>query len=212
MAVLITSMSAMVRERIPEPGVKTLASQPLASPADADAQRLTAAIARGEEAAFREFYDRYQDRLFRFALVLGKGDEHLAHEVVQAAFLTAASKLRRVESEEHLWNWLARVARQHLGKLWRQLRRDSPIVGVEHLPESPQASEPEPVLEQNLDAALLSLPAEDRQLVEWFYFDGLSHKVIAEKLSATPKAVSCRLERVRARLRALVAQKGPDEI
>src|SRR5213595_3596676 len=95
---------------------------------DLAALRLSAAVARGDEAAFRELYDLYRARLFRFALVVGRGDETLAHDTVQNSFLTAAAKLRTVESEEHLWNWLARVARQHLAKAWRQRQRDSALV------------------------------------------------------------------------------------
>jgi RNA polymerase sigma factor (sigma-70 family) len=52
---------------------------------------------------------------------------------------------------------------------------------------------------------LLALTADERQLIEWFYFDGLSHKEIAGQLGATSKAVSSRLERARSRLRALLA-------
>ena len=181
--------------------------QPSVARADAEARSLAAAIARGNEAAFRELYDRYRERLFRFALVLGRGDELLAQETVQSVFVTAAAKLRRVESEEHLWNWLARVARQQLAKTWRQRQRDSTIIGVAELSQCAEAREPDSVLEEYLDAALLALGTEDRQLIEWFYFDGLSQKEIAERLSATPKAISSRLERARAKLRSLLTRK-----
>ena len=83
-------------------------------------------------------YDRYHKRLFRFALALARGEETLAHETVQSTFLTAARKLRRAQNEEHLWNWLANVARQHLGKAWRQRRRDTVMVSVADVPESPE--------------------------------------------------------------------------
>ncbi len=154
-----------------------------------------------------ELYDAYHGRLFRFALALGRGDESLARDAVQSVFLAAAAKLRRVESEAHLWNWLARVARQHLARAWRQQRRDAPVMGVADLPECPDAGEPDSFLEESLDAALLAMDAEERQLIEWFYFDGLGHKEIAVRLDATPKAVSSRLERARARLRSLLTQK-----
>jgi RNA polymerase sigma factor (sigma-70 family) len=51
------------------------------------------------------------------------------------------------------------------------------------------------------------MPGDEREMVEWFYFDRLSHKEIAERLDATPKAVSSRLERARAKLRAAIAQR-----
>lgn len=174
---------------------------------DADARRIARAVARGDEAAFRELYDLYRDRLFRLAAVLGQGDDTLAHEIVQSVMLTAARKLKPVESEAHLWNWLARVARQHLGKIGRQQRRSPTLVELSEWPDSAAPTESDSVLEENLDAALLELETEDRQVVEWFYFDGLSHKDIAERQQATPKAVSSRLERARAKLRLLMNRR-----
>jgi RNA polymerase sigma-70 factor (ECF subfamily) len=208
MTILIPAMPLPVCNQAREPNVKAL---PLPEPspgADAVARRITAGVARGEDGAFRELYDRYQNRLLRLTLVLGRGDESLAHETVQLVFLAAASKLRRVESEAHLWNWLARVARQQIGKAWRQRGRDSAVISVAELPEGPAACESDSELEEKLDAALLATEAEERQLIEWFYFDGLSHKEIAERLSTTPKAISSRLERTRAKLRALLAQSS----
>jgi RNA polymerase sigma-70 factor (ECF subfamily) len=176
------------------------------STADDEARRLAIAIGRGDEAAFRELYDRFHERLFRFALVLGHGDALLADETVQSTFVTAAANLRRVESEEHLWNWLARIARQHLGKALRQRRRDASLVDVVDVLDRALPHEPDTVLEEKLDAALLAMEPEERQLMEWFYFDELSHKEIAERLGATPKAVSSRLERARVRLRSWLAR------
>ncbi len=172
--------------------------------ADIAARRLVTAIARGDETAFGEFYASFQPRLFRFALVIARGEELLAHDAVQAAFLTAARKLRRVESAEHLWNWLARVVRQHLSKSWRQKQREAAIIGMADLPDCEDKSDS--VLEACLDGALQSMNTDERELLEWFYFDQLSHKEIADRLEATPKSVSSRLERTRAKLRAVLTQ------
>src|SRR5437763_756458 len=133
MTSLITSTPFPVRERASHPTVKAPDSQTSRSSADATARSLAAGIARGDEAAFQELYDGYRERLFRFALVLGYGDETLAHETVQSVFVTAAAKLRRAESADHLWNWLARVARQQLAKTWRERQRESAFVGVANL-------------------------------------------------------------------------------
>jgi DNA-directed RNA polymerase specialized sigma24 family protein len=79
---------------MPRLTVETARLQPGRPVADADARRLASAIARGDDAAFAEFYGRYQQRLLRFALVLANGDETLAQDAVQAAFLTAAARCR----------------------------------------------------------------------------------------------------------------------
>jgi len=177
------------------------------SNADTEARALAAAVGRAEEGAFRQLYDRYHQRLFRLALLLAQGDELLAQDTAQAVWVTAAAKLRGVESEAHLWNWLARVARQHLAKAWRQQSRDFAVVGLADLPESAEADRSDALLEEYLDAALQAMEGEERVIIEWFYFDGLSQKEIAVQLNLTPKAVSSRLERARAKLRAAVARQ-----
>ena len=201
-----TTMSLFIRERAQVQTAEPSGVPPAASGADAAAGRLAAAVARGDEAAFRQLYDAYQRRLFRLALVLGRGDEPLAQDVVQAVFVTAAKKLRRAESEAHLWNWLARVARQHLAKTWRQQRRNPALVGMAELPDCADGAASDATLENSLDAALLAMEAEDRQLIEQFYFDRLSHREIAGHLGVTPKAVYSRLERAREKLRLLIAR------
>jgi RNA polymerase sigma-70 factor (ECF subfamily) len=207
MTVSTMSMPLLIKEQISRPVVEASTEPSTASEADTEARRLAAAVARGDEEAFRTLYDRYHQRLFRLAVVLGHGDESLAHDAVQSAFVTAARKLRRADSEEHLWNWLARVARQQFSHAWRRQQRDSTVVAIEPLPDYPAAAEPDSLLEEVLDASLTSMEPEERQLVELFYFDRLSQKEIAERLNTTPKAISSKLERTREKLRALIKRK-----
>ena len=207
MTATTTSMPLLIREQTPHPTVENSSGQ-TASAADSEARQIAAAIGRGDEAAFRTLYDRYYQRLFRFALVLARGDESLAQDTVQSAFITAAKKLRRADGEEHLWNWLARVARQQSARAWRKRRRDPAMANAEMLPEDcPAMAQPDSFLEEALDGVLKSLEAEERQLIQVFYFDRLSQKEIAEQLGTTPKAVSSRLERAREKLRALIKRK-----
>jgi RNA polymerase sigma-70 factor (ECF subfamily) len=207
MMVATTSMALPADDQTAIPATAAGGGQVSSPVADAQARALAIAVGRGDEAAFRQLYDHYHERLFRLLVVIGRGDEALAHDLVQSVMLTAAAKLKPVESEEHLWNWLARVARQHLSKARRQRRREPELVTLAELPEPAGAVEPEAVLEEGLDAALLALETEDRQAVEWFYFEGLSHKEIAERVGGTPKAVSSRLERARAKLRSLLTRR-----
>jgi RNA polymerase sigma factor (sigma-70 family) len=206
MIVLSSSMS------IPLSDATRLMKESAANPADdAQARQISAALGKGNEAAFNQLYDRYHGRLFRLALALGHGDDTLAHETAHAALLTAAAKLKAVESEEHLWNWLARAARQHLSKDRRRQQRHPQPARLENLPHPAENATTESALDNSIDMALLALEPEDRQVVEWFYFDGLSHKEIAARLAATVKAVSSRLERARAKLRLLLAKERSHE-
>lgn len=206
MTVSTPSIPLLIPEQTAHPTVEVSNGQ-AASAADAEARALAVAIGRGDETAFRTLYERYHQRLFRLAFVLSHGDDSLAHDAVQSAFVTAARKLRQTDSEEHLWNWLARITRQQMAKAWRKRRRDLKIVTVEKLPDCPATMEPDSALEEVLDASLKTMEPEDRQLIENFYFDCLSQKEIARRLGVTPKAVSSRLERAREKLRFLIKRR-----
>ncbi|MBU6410833.1 MAG: sigma-70 family RNA polymerase sigma factor, partial [Verrucomicrobia bacterium] len=97
--------------------------------------------------------------------------------------------------------------RQQLAKSRRLRRRDSAVVAMADLPEPPDAVETDSALEENLDAALRAMEPEERQLIQRFYFDRLSHKEMAHELNVTPKAVSSRLERARAKLRSALIRR-----
>jgi RNA polymerase sigma-70 factor, ECF subfamily len=207
MTVAANSIPLFVPEPIPNPTVEASSIQPVSSGDDDEAQQMSAAVARGDAAAFQRLYDGYHGRLLRFTLVLARGDELLARDTVQSVFVTAAAKLRRVESADHLWNWLARIARQQLSKAWRRKQQETTIVGMAELPDFLPDEASDSLLEECLDSSLSALTAEEQQLVEWFYFDGLSHKEIAERLETTSKAVSSQLERTRAKLRSFISRK-----
>jgi RNA polymerase sigma-70 factor (ECF subfamily) len=185
--------------------------QPLPSAADAAAQLLSSRIAAGDEAAMQELYDDYAPRLRRFVLALSRGDETLADEIAQAAMLTAAGKLRRVESEAHLWNWLARVARQHLGKAWRKQRRDQSLLPLDGRTEIAAEAAAERKLETALERAMKTLEADEQTLLHLFYEDRMSQQDIASHLGTTAKAVAGRLDRLREKLRKKISEGLRDE-
>lgn len=202
--VLTTTLSIPSMAQTPSTAAGAGHSPSTASDPNATARRLSAGVARGNEAAFREFYDAYCGRVFRLAFVLARGNDLLAQDAVQSAFLTAAARLPAVKTEEHLWNWLALITRQHLAKAWRKQQRDAKWVDTTGLPDDPEPPAPDKFLGDCLNVALQSMETGDREILEWFYFDGLSQKDIAEKFGGTPKAVSSRLERARAKLRAAI--------
>jgi len=109
MTVSSITMSLPLKARIPRQTVETASLPSSQAVTNADARRLAAAVARGDEAAFRDFYEHYHGRLLRFALVLAHGNETLAHDAVQAAFVTAAKNFA-------MW-----PARNICGTGWRAL-------------------------------------------------------------------------------------------
>ena len=61
-----------------------------------DIRALTLAIRRGDAAAFARFYDLYSFRLYRFLLVLARGDENTARRGLPGRHDQAGETIRGV--------------------------------------------------------------------------------------------------------------------
>jgi len=175
---------------------------------------LTAGMARSDEAAFRTFFGLYFQRLLRYLLVMAHGDEELAREALQLTLVRVARHVRKFDTEEAFWSWLAvlahsslvderRKSRRYLSFLTRWFeQKESPT------PVVPQA---EDQLADCLTATLSALPDEDRSLIARKYFEGESVREIATALDLSEKAVESRLTRIRARLKSLILERLKDE-
>ncbi len=176
-----------------------------ARPAKATIGMLSQAMKEGEEWAFREFHRRYFDRLYRLALVLTRGDESVARDVVQDAACRVVRYVRRFEEEEAIWCWLTALVRSSVRDAGRKQRRYWRLLAdyaARWLPILvPGAPDPDRLLEQTLMACLSDLEATDRALVEGKYLARLSVRALAERHGLTEKAVEGRLTRARRQLR-----------
>jgi len=166
---------------------------------------LTTRMAAGEEEAFSQFHDGYCDRLFRYLIVLCRGDEELARDLLQVTLLKVVRSIRHFSDEAPFWNWLAAIARNSFLDFARKMRRRpqfEPILETSYAASS--ANEEDPQLVAALEKALGELPNEERTLIESFYFESGSYSSLAVQQNISPKAVESRLGRVRQKLRQAI--------
>ena len=178
-----------------------LAAMPaeIAQAADGAAQ-LSVRLVAGEEAAWTEFHAQTFDRLLRYLLTAAHGDEDAAREALQAAYVKCVRHVRRFETEEAMWGWLAQIARGCLIDLARRRGRYAALLG--RLAEEPAPGESTPPASDDLlTASLAQLAPAERALLEARYTTGQPIAEIAAALGTTPKAVESRLARLRTRLR-----------
>ena len=168
---------------------------------------LTQKVAAGDDSAAQEFFEAYCDRIFRYALVVTRGNEDLAREVLSATMIKAARYMRPLSSDEDIWRWLTRIARSQFVDHCRKTRRTVPLVSSDDVLTQTSALNPDSTLGDALNEALNELPAEERELVERFYVDDVSQAALAEDIHSTRKAVESRLARIRRKLRAAILQK-----
>ena len=168
---------------------------------------LTQRIVAGDESAAANFFNRYFDRLFRYLLVVAHGNEDLAREALSDAFIKAARHMKPMRSEEDIWRWLTRIARTSLIDHCRKGQRRIVIVFSDEPPPETSAPEPANELSDALNECLVELPAEDREIVERFYFEDQTQDALAAETQSTRKAIESKLARIRQKLRAALLKK-----
>lgn len=177
---------------------------------------LTRRMRAGDEAAYREFYFAYHDRLFRYLLVVAAGDLEAAEEALAATLLRVVRYIKVFEEEKILWSWLTVLARSAYHDQTRKRRRYLAL--LDRFKRHPQLEAPGPQSEAAdlrliaaLEGGLAALPDDERQLVEWKYFEHRAVRDIAADLQSSEKAVESRLVRIRRKLKDMLIEGLKDE-
>jgi RNA polymerase sigma-70 factor, ECF subfamily len=167
-----------------------------------DIQALTRAVRRGDADAFSRFYDLYSFRLYKFLLVLARGDEHEAREACQAVFIKLTRRCDAFDEERRLWAWLCVLARNTFIDQCRSRQRLNRFVSLDELSAEPNGHvRPEHRLSEILREALAALPPDERELLQAAYVDKRSLRELADEAGQTYKAVESRLGRLRLKLK-----------
>ncbi len=170
-------------------------------------------IARSQENALSELYDRYSRLVFSVALNT-LSDSGRAEEVTQDVFERVWEKARTYSAEQgRVVTWLTSIARHRSIDLFRQFRsrhEDLQIAWQEaemvDLPDG-QNVEWEVDLaqrQQRIRRAVALLPADQKQAVAMAFFQGLSHPEIAAALGEPLGTVKTRIRLGMQKLRNLL--------
>jgi RNA polymerase sigma-70 factor (ECF subfamily) len=191
----------------------------------ADLVHVDRAVARrilgGDEAAFRELFDRFFPRLYRFALARLGGDADTARDVVQQTFCNAIERLDGYRGEAALYTWFCQICRNVIADHFRRKGPGSQrVVLLEDQPNAraileslaaPASDEPETgawrmQVRRLVEATLDALPGNYGEVLEWKYLDGESVAEIARRLDLGPKAAESQLQRAREAFRAAIEE------
>lgn len=176
-----------------------------------DIPALTASIRAGDENAFREFHRLYFDRLYRFLVVVARGNEDEARDALQETLLRVVRYARKFECEEVFWSWLKTVARSAARDGGRKQSRYLGLLRnfTLHWQNSGQSptSPAEAELADLLEEALEELNPEERSIIEGKYLQGFTIRELAADSGLTEKAVESRLLRLRQQVRKTILRK-----
>src|SRR3984957_10367166 len=150
---------------------------------------------------FTEFYQRSRDGCLR-AVLVSVGDQDTAQDVVDEAFARAWASWRTVSRHPAPAAWVVRTALNASISRWRRRRREVPVADLALVADRPAgggaaASSVDP----RIMAALLRLPARQRQVVALRLFLDLDTAGTARVLGIAPGTVQAHLGRAMAALR-----------
>ena len=178
---------------------------------------LVEATLSGNRQAFGALVERYQDRLFNTLVrVLGSPDD--ASEVLQDAFVQAYTKLETFRGSSQFYTWMYRVALNMACSYRRRNKRRYDEQSVEQIRELSgaepvdQSLPPEQLamrVEQTelVQAALLEISEEHRQILVLREMEDCSYEAIAEILDLPVGTVRSRLFRARLQLKERLENK-----
>jgi RNA polymerase sigma factor (sigma-70 family) len=181
-------------------------------------EALVALVARGDEGALGELYDRVGRIAYGLAVRVLR-DERLAEDAVQEGFLAvwrSAATFRAERAKASTWI-LTLVHRRAVDLVRREERRRTEPLGDE-MPAVPgEVAEPPDEAawlrfeRERVQAALRQLPDAQREALELAYYGGFSQSELAQRLGVPLGTIKSRMFSGLARLRELLDESSQEE-
>lgn len=154
-----------------------------------DDRDLLQRVAGRDEAAFRRLYERFGDRVFRYALSLLR-NRHLAEEVCQETMIAIWNGAGRFAGRSQVSTWIFGIVRNQAFGLRRREDRGARRPD----PPSSSAESADPILrEVRVQEALDRLSDEHREVVHLTFYEGLSYREVSEILDIPEGTVKSRM-------------------
>ncbi len=182
-----------------------------------DDRQLVRSLLRGDERAFRAFFDRYAPLLLGFVLRRSAFDRAGAEDVVQSALLRAVRGLAGFRGEASLYTWLCQVCRSELADQRRASARrpvtvsfdqDAAIAATVASRAAAASASPDDATDiepgeygERVSQVLAALPENHAVVLEMKYARELSVEEIAGCLRITTTAAQSLLARARTAFR-----------
>jgi RNA polymerase sigma-70 factor, ECF subfamily len=169
-------------------------------------EALMSAVREGHLAQLGPLFDRYHLSLFDF-LNRMTGNRHTAEDLVQEVFLRVLKYRSTYRDGARFETWVFRIARNARADYFSARDTAAPLT-EEAMDHADAAPGPEGQLEQEhesarLQAALMSLREDRRELIVLARYRGMKHEAIAELLGIDVGAVKVRIHRALKELREI---------
>lgn len=177
-----------------------------------DIQLYRQAIAHDRQ-SFEQLYDRYEKLVFSFAYRM-TNNQTMAEEITQDVFLKMWNGTNQyAENKGKFSSWLLTVTRNKSIDAMRKAKRHSheQILDKDSLTEQAVSTEVEAEWNERretIQTAIAELRAEQREIIDLFYFKGFSQSKIAEHCKLPLGTVKGRIRLALKHLKVTIGQEG----
>jgi RNA polymerase sigma-70 factor (ECF subfamily) len=161
------------------------------------ADLLVAVAERQDRAAYSELFAYYAPRVKSYLMRLGAdaaGAEEITQDVMVAIW-RKADLFDRVQAS--VSTWIFRIARNRRIDVFRRTRKPdldpSEAMILPAAAEAPEARVESREVETRVRAAMKDLPAEQLEMLQLAFYEGLSHRDIADRLDVPLGTVKSRI-------------------
>ena len=133
------------------------------------------------------------------------GIRELTEDIVQESYLRALHNWKRKSLPDSPIAWLKRVAHNILIDYLRQKRRDIKV-DIDRNPDTGNQTSRDQFKSLETFLAISSLGRKKANILEAFYYDGMSVREIANAMSISERAVEGQLRRARRSLKSLLPE------
>lgn len=147
-------------------------------------------IRQGDQAAFRQFFDRHYDRLFSF-LMSRNIQSDVAEDLIQKAFIYIWEHRDNIDTQKSLRSYLFRIA---YTRMLNHVKADQKFVDQEPDTKGDGVNGPDSNLEykelkSSLDMAIQQMPEKRRMVFTNCFINEFTYKETAEIMGITEKTV-----------------------
>ena len=161
-------------------------------------KRLLTELKNGSFQAFERLYNMYSGKLYNFIMRISSGNQYMAEEVVQAAFIRVWEVRERVEPESSFISFLCTIAKNLLMNMYQ--RQTVEYVYNEYLKNTgvDRDSQTEEsidlrFLNEYIDSLAEELPAQRKKIFILSKRQNYTNKEIAEMMGISESTVATQL-------------------
>lgn len=172
---------------------------------------LLARCRRGDQDAVAVLVKRFANYVLDLAAAL-LSDQHLAEDAMQAAFVTALTRLEQLRTPAAFPGWLRQIVRTEANRILRHRRETSGEAHADPISDTPSPAQQllQEERRQQVRDAVAALPPATRDAAQLFYLDEMKCSHVADRLGIPEGTAKRRLHDARKRLRdALLGQIAP---